>query len=37
MQTSIYGMDKEQGQTIQHRELYSISMINHMEKNIKKN
>ena len=29
IQTSIQRMDKQQGPTVQHRELYSISVINH--------
>ena len=32
MQTTLYGIDKEQGSTVQHRELYSIPVINHNEK-----
>lgn len=37
VQTHIFRMDKQQGPTISHRELYPISMISHNGKNIKKN
>ena len=32
IQTSIYNIDKQQGPTVQHREMYSISYKNHNEK-----
>ena len=38
MQTGIYRMDKQQGPTIEHRELYSITYDKTiMEKNMKRN
>ena len=36
MQAITYRMDEQQGLTIQHRELYSIPMINHNGKEYKK-
>ena len=36
MQTIIYRMDKQQGPTVQHRELYSISWVNHHGKEYEK-
>ena len=33
--TTVYKIDKQQGFTVQHRELYSISCNNIMEKNLK--
>ena len=35
VQTHIFRMDKQQGPTISHRELYPISMISHNGKNIR--
>ena len=36
MQTSAYRMDKQQGPTVQHRGLYSISVIRHNGKEYEK-
>ena len=36
LQTIIYRIDKQQGPTVQHRELYSISLINHNGKEYEK-
>ena len=37
LKTVIYRMDKQQGLTVQHRELYSYCMVNHNGKDRKKN